>query len=359
MFDSLGYLGGKTVMHLSHNDLDGYAPKIVSNFSNLNTSEFIPLGYDKFDQSLSELLDLYETQEDLKLHALLITDIAPKSHELLQRMQALHEKGLTIVLLDHHDTNNFIEDAFPEWAFVQSTLEGKKTCGTELLYLYLRANTLFPAAHMDSKYLQSFVEHVRSYDTWDWSRNGNVAAKELNSLFFLINPNDFTDIQFDKIQNHINDPEAVSYTFNDFERTLIQVENAREEDYIKGLLKRMTIRDWTIDGTDYKVGVAFAEQFISTAGNALNEKHPECDFIVLVEANKKKLSLRTIHSTIHVGNIAKALHPGGGGHQPAAGCKVDGDLLSEGIESILGVIKEPDVMPAKKKGTFMAKIFQK
>ncbi|WP_257146952.1 DHH family phosphoesterase [Bacillus cereus] len=337
IFTNLPSLTDKVVHHLSHNDMDGYAPQVVSKVSKLNTAEFIHCGYSNFEKKLEDLVTFFEEAKALDGHAILITDITPKSEELVDRLNNLFERGLAIVLLDHHEKANWISKKYPKWAFIESELNGQKTCGTELLYIYLKENELFSTDVAESPYFASFVEQVRAYDTWDWNTNGNVEAKELNSLLYTFGPSKFMHMQFAKIAEHMNDPEAVQYTFNETEKLFVDVENKKEAKYIESRSKTMAVRTWNVNGENMEVGVVFGDQYHSTLGNVLSQENPHLLFIAILDLNTGKASLRTIHDTIHLGDIAEAIAPGGGGHPKAAGFEFGTEIGLMKIEEAIGV----------------------
>ncbi|ARO21537.1 phosphoesterase (plasmid) [Bacillus tropicus] len=336
MFTNLPSLTDKVVHHLSHNDMDGYAPQVVSKISKLNTAEYIHCGYTNFEEKLEDTITFFETAKALEGHAILITDIAPKSEELVDRLNKLFERGLTLVLLDHHDTAKWISEKYPNWAFIESELDGRKTCATELLYLYLKENEMFDDNVLNSQYFSSFVEQVRAYDTWDWNTTGNVEAKELNSLLYTFGPSKFMHMQFAKIAEHVNDPSVVQYSFNETEKLFIDVENKKEEKYIESRSKTMIVRTWSVGDKSYEAGVVFGDQYHSTLGNTLSKENPHLDFIVILDLNGGKASLRTIHDNVHVGEIAKAV-AGGGGHPKAGGFEFDMETSLMKIEDSIGV----------------------
>lgn len=338
MFTNLPSLADKAVYHFSHNDMDGYAPQVISRLSSVNTVEYNHCGYDSFEEELEGTIVFYENFEVLDGHAILITDIAPKSEGLVDRLNELFEKGLTVLLLDHHDTSKWIAEKYPKWAHIDSLYNGRKTCATELYHLYLKENGFLPDYLMTSLYFESFVEQVRSYDTWDWTKTGNVEAKELNSLLYIVGPRKFMDMQVDKLVGAFHNLGAVQYTFNDTEKILIDMENKREEKYIQSRSEKLLTHTWTVEGKDYSVGIAFGDQYHSTMGNQLHEKNPDLHFVAILDLNGGKASLRTIHDHTHVGEIAKAI-AGGGGHQKAAGFQFDADSSLFKIENVMGVSK--------------------
>jgi len=320
MFKKLQSLANKMVSHFSHNDMDGYAPKVLSELSSLHISEFKPCSYDNFEKELDERISFYENHDNLRDFGLLITDIAPTSKEIVERLAALHKNGLAIVLLDHHDTARWIEEENPEWAFIQTSLDGFLTCGTELYHMYLVEKELLE----DSSKIGEFVEHVRAYDTWDWSRNGNVFAKELNSLLYTLGPVQWLEFQLDKLLNgHHKD----SFGFNPTEEILVDIESKSEAAYIRSRSNKVEEQVWKIGNDEYKVGVVFGERYHSTLGNELHEANLHLDFMAMIDMNGKKVSLRTKHEHVHVGEIAKAIGTGGG-HQKAAGFQLLGPVAA-------------------------------
>lgn len=336
MFEHLRTLEKLAVHHLSHNDLDGYGPQIISKFSKVNTISYNHLGYEEFEDYLAEKISFFENFDVLNDHAILITDIAPKSKELVSRLNQLHYLGLTVVLLDHHDTSKWIADEYPEWAFIDSKIQEKLTCGTELYYLYLKEKGLYSEIENSSTYLRDFVEQVRSYDTWDWNRTGNQFAKELNSLVYTVGPYQFMDIQEEKIKENISATDLITYSFNDLEKTLVRIENKKENQYIKSRDKNLKVQSWKIDRNTYKVGIVFGDQYVSVLGNEINKNHKELDFVVILDLNQGKGSLRTIHDTVHVGKISKTLFSGGG-HQKAGGFEFNTKDILLNIQDGLGI----------------------
>lgn len=337
MFTNLPSLKDKAVRHFSHNDMDGYAPQVISKLSKVNTVEYIHCGYDNFEQKLEETISFFESFDVLDEHAILITDIAPKSEELVDRLNKLFELGLTVLLLDHHDTSKWISEKHPEWAHIDSKLNDRLTCATELYYMYLKENDFLEDHVLNSYYFASFVEQVRAYDTWDWDKTGNVEAKELNSLLYTFGPNKFMQMQVEKIVERLTVQNAVQYTFNETEKIFVDVENKKEQKYIESRSKKMLVRSWNIEDKYYEVGVVFGDQYHSTLGNVLNKENSHLDFVVILDLNGGKGSLRTIHDHVHVGEVAKAISVGGGGHQKAAGFEFDMETSLMKIEDSIGV----------------------
>ncbi|UOE58223.1 phosphoesterase [Cytobacillus oceanisediminis] len=334
MFSNLRSLKGKLVNHFSHDDLDGYGATIISRLSTGHFHEVHQCSYANFEQELLARVTKIEGMEDENLLglAILVTDIAPKESETLERLNALHQRGLTVVLLDHHDTNKYIADAYPDWAFIKKDLNGRDTCGTELCFEYLKEKELLTFID-NSTSIDSFIANVRDYDTWFWTKNGNLLAKDINTVFFAMSPDVWTKNQMRKFSAHLEGQGEVEYGLNDIEQMIAGLENEKERRYVQSRAKNLSERIWEADGETYKVGVVFGDQYHSTMGNDLHEQFPHLDFIAILDMNKGKGSLRTIHDHIHVGEISRAIRKGGGGHQKAAGFSFPIEEGLYGIES--------------------------
>ena len=103
---------------------------------------------------------------------------------------------------------------------------------------------------------------------------------------------------------------------------LIQIEKYKIEKYIS--TKDKEIMDCQL--LSYKVGIVFAEQYISELADVLLERHPEFDLIAIVNT-PKSISYRTKKDNVDVSEIAKFFN--GGGHIKAAGSPITDDTKIE------------------------------
>lgn len=202
-----------------------------------------------------------------------------------------------------------------------------------MLYLYLKEKELFAENVAQSPYLAYLIEQVRSYDTCDWDRTGNIFAKQLNSILYTVGTTKFMNMQLEKLTAHVDNEAATQFTFNELETILVKVEDKKKSKYIKGRAKRIFKHVWTVVEHQYNVGVVFGDQYHSTLGNELH-----LDFIAIIDLNFGKGSLRTIHDHIHVGNITKEI-ANGGGHAKAAGFEYDRKSQMFKSEEAIGVIQ--------------------
>ncbi|MMZ42354.1 Oligoribonuclease NrnB [compost metagenome] len=281
----------RKVKLFTHTDLDGVGCAIVA---------FRVFGRENVDVEYCENTEIHDAvrrflyREEYELYdQIFITDMSV-SPELAEMIDKLHRfDKITIYLFDHHSTALWLDEY--SWATVTTHLEDCKTSGTELLYDHFESLLEYSG-------LWSFVELVRSYDTWDWYAEDDMDAKRLNDLYYLIGRNRFVD-RFTENSDALNLSES--------ENMLLDIESERIHRYIGS-----KVRDCQYIHIDnYFVVVVFADQYLSELGNELTKLNPDCHFVAMITG--KNISYRTNRDDVHVGEFAQ-LH-NGGGHAKAAG----------------------------------------
>ena len=58
-------------------------------------------------------------------------------------------------------------------------------------------------------------------------------------------------------------------------------------------------------------------------GNSICKLRPEIDFIIIINFNRNRVSLRSVKESIDLNEIGKIFHPDGGGHKLSAGFLID------------------------------------
>lgn len=320
----------KKIKAIVHNDLDGVVSYIVLAYyfgaENINVSF---ADYSSIDKVVSDSLD--NSDEYSKIY---LADISVKNEEIISRIEEFNShSNCKIKLIDHHatalDLNKY------SWANVSVELNGRLTCGAELVLEYCKqsgfkpykkntSNACLATGDSDSKKvtLDEFVELTRRYDTWEWNTKYNdTVAKELNDLLFLIGVTKFKTIFTSRI---VGSDKFELFDIKD--RTLLEQRQEEIDEYIKKMKTR--IYPATIQG--FSAGVVFAENFTSELGNKLAEMNPEYDFILIVKMSSGKMSLRTIKDDVDVSAIAKKF--GGGGHVKASGASFDKKFINNFIQ---------------------------
>lgn len=227
----------------------------------------------------------------------------------------INELGMNILHFDHHETNVYAS----KYAFstVEIQRNGISTCGTELFYLYLKENNLLK----DNALIKRFVEDTRAYDNWDWVKNNNVEANDLNKLFGIVGIDTYISKMVDKLRNNNKD------IFDETDKYLIELNTQEENKLIELSDKSLIIREK--DGL--KFGIVFGNKFLSIIGNTLCNRHPELDYMLLIDPLEKKVSLRSVR--IDVSKVAESY--GGGGHKYAAGFSLNEEIFKSLLKIII------------------------
>lgn len=227
----------------------------------------------------------------------------------------INELGMDILHFDHHETNVYAS----KYAFstVEIQRNGISTCGTELFYLYLKENNLLK----DNALIKRFVEDTRAYDNWDWVKNNNVEANDLNKLFGIVGIDTYISKMVDKLRNNNKD------IFDETDKYLIELNTQEENKLIELSDKSLIIREK--DGL--KFGIVFGNKFLSIIGNTLCNRHPELDYMLLIDPLEMKVSLRSVR--IDVSKVAESY--GGGGHKYAAGFSLNEEIFKSLLKIII------------------------
>jgi uncharacterized protein len=314
----------------THTDLDGIGCEIVGRLAYTNI-DVTHCDYWNVNDLIKEFIEEKQYENYDKIY---ITDISVNEEVAKMIDESFAGK---IKLIDHHATAKWLEEQY-QWAVVVVTYKGKKQSGTNLFFDYLVVNDVifFESRFYDA--MTIFVEKVRRYDTWDWKEiYDDVEAGELNQLLYLIGRKKFADsfiTKFTKLAVHSYGDGSWHQMFDKADKTIIAVDNEKKESYIKKKEKQMI----EIGFSGHKVGVVFAEQYISELGNALSEMNPHLKYIAIVDMGNKKVSLRTVHDDIDLGkDVAKLF--GGGGHAKASGFQFNEKIVSRGVSMIFQIGK--------------------
>jgi oligoribonuclease NrnB/cAMP/cGMP phosphodiesterase (DHH superfamily) len=311
----------------THTDLDGCGAAVVANQA--FGKENVDVTYCDYSNVDDKIANFITSGNVVNYDLIFITDISVKERvaEMLDRVNTFSPK---VVLLDHHNSAIWLNKY--EWATVTSVklvetmvpADGgysipdgyeEKTAGTSMFYDYV--NDRYPL-HAINIPLESFVEEVRRYDTWDWFNLYNDEhAKALNDLLYLIGR--------EKFVNRFSDNPDIAFT--DTERLILEIEQNKIRKYIDRVSNTVVVRP--LQGASFhfdNVGFVFAEQYTSELGNVIANNRPELDFVVIVNLSDCALGFRGVKDHIDLGTEV-AVHFGGGGHPKSAGAKLDKDSL--------------------------------
>ena len=279
-------------------DPDGVTPIILSK-----------LVFEEIDYILSENKDVNDNVKNNldKYDFIYVVDLNI-SEELADFIEANYKEK--IMILDHHLSCNNMN----KYSFIEVNAEGKES-GTSLYYKYLLNNYNNNLLNREST--KMLVEHVRTMDIYDFSKTSKEEAEKLEMIFKIYGKDRFIDKFYNVI---INDLEL--YSKEDL--NLVELEKER----IKRYIEEKEFMEISLDNK--RVGVVFAERYISELGNYLINKYDYLDYIVLINMDKK-ISYRG-NGKVDLSVIAKKF--GGGGHINAAGNCLPSGLKEKVIKEI-------------------------
>ena len=301
----------------SHTDLDGYGCNLLLRM--LFTKEDVDCENCNYTNINEIVLNFFQSEEYKNYNKIFITDISVNEEvaEIIDNI--VKKENINIILLDHHPTAIYLNKY--SWVNVDIEKNEEKTSGTRMLYDYWEGMFSTKAY---SKSILNIVENIRKYDTWLWKEKYNdIIPKQLNDLFHIFGANRFLD----KIEHCIRicEAEDIIEIFIKDNKWLLDLQQEKIDKYIdsknKSIIKRVV--------NNYKVGIVFAEQFISELGNKLSEINEDCDLIAII--SDKTISYRTVKDNVDCGEFAKIF--GGGGHLKSAGSQIN-------LENKIGYIEK-------------------
>ncbi|MEK5209223.1 DHHA1 domain-containing protein [Psychrobacillus sp. FSL H8-0510] len=302
------------VYHLSHNDLDGLSP-IALSLEAFPNVEYKAVGNHEVDKEVIVLLE--KMQED---DLLILTDISP-SAKVAESIEVAVIAKLDVLMFDHHlsaiELNNY------DWAEVAVMANQRFACGTSLYADFLMKIGVL--SHLSMQSLEQFVENVRSWDTWDWKREGNVEPQRLNNLFYLIGFSAYLELV-----RHMIKQKRFVFT-KEFE-LLLKIEEKRIYHYLRE--RNRYAQEIKVDGKH--AAVVLCEQYHSEVGHFIAETRDYLDYVVLINLTKGTLSFRSKDDKLPVVDIAKRF--GGGGHPHAAGCAITDENIQQYVKPALNTL---------------------
>lgn len=231
----------------------------------------------------------------------------------------VEQQNIPVVLLDHHRSALWLNEyPFATVEIVNSL--NQPTCGTELFYNFLLNE--WKVQNAKNNIVQSYVERVRRYDTYEWAELNDIQSKNLNDLLGIYGKEQFIENTLSKLNN----PKMELFT--KFELRLLDIRKDEINRTIQW--KNKTLIKTKFEG--HNVGVVFTDKFTSEIGNVLCDINKDIDFVMMIAYGS--ISLRG-KNKVDLSEIAKKF--GGGGHFNAAGFPINTTKITE---LILGGIYE-------------------
>lgn len=319
------------VVLFTHDDLDAAGCAIVFTLIMKATNgnyEVIYCSNNNIDKKVQEAWDSGVIDDDT---IICFGDICP-SEEMAKKLVANFKEPIRV--WDHHATNSYISNVIPGASIVTEIKPGRLESGTSLMYLFFTRIRSWNNENYLMELLNSLVENVRSYDTYEWKKTNNLTAQRLNALFKILGMKRFVKRYVDRILDRYCSHAG-------------SVIEARDDEYIDAYLEKeqsyinsLTIDDVkTIEIKGLKAAVRFSGGAgISEVANQFLTKYPEYDVFIDLGISGGYYSFRTIRNDLDVGAmLAKPL--GGGGHSKAAGAPISEELKDEIINLLIGKLK--------------------
>lgn len=306
------------ILVYSHTDLDGFGVNLICNYiqNNYNDVKFTikNLNYNEINNVILEDIN---NKTILSYNEVFITDISVNEEvaELLNNLYIKTNLFSNLYLFDHHKTAIWLNKY--KWCKVSEvdTINNKKTSGTELFYDYL----IFKYLNKEQK-LRGLIENIKLYDTWLWKEENNIIPKKLNDLFLLLG---FEEFEKGLIKTNYNVEEFIKNN-----QLLLDIQQRQIDKYIKDKNKQLI----NIDIQGRKVGVVFADKYISELGNKLAELHNEIDIIAMI--NNDVISYRSIGNKFENDCSEFAKLYLGGGHMNSSGSHIDKNITYNYIKNL-------------------------
>lgn len=312
----------KVIIFSHESDIDGLGCIILGKlaFPNLDYELLPNVG------KLEEVFRQYITSGKLKEYdAIFITDLALYNPALSMTAEdpSLSSK---VKVFDHHQFA--IDDGCSIYDFTtiyERDDEGRKTCGTEMFYLYLCQNNFIKP----SPQLSTLVEYTRLEDTWEWKSKGEegIKAHDLAILLNATNKDEYISRIFTKLKN----PSA-DFVFNQEELDIIA---NKKQEYANTLNTIISDAEYFVDENGFNYGIVFADyeyrnelpEFIRECGNPNN-----IQYFIVVALNKGENGQKSYRAIVDGFDVnAVAVIHGGGGHPSAASVNITSEQRAKAL----------------------------
>lgn len=300
----------------THTDLDGvisglFLKHYFDNLHNDTTVMYCSAG--KYGNLSSSIEKVLATQNDIS--RIFVTDLSPDD----QTMEHLAKLDIPVKVIDHHESNLYMAQQYPDLIINRPLVRGKQTCAAILVYNYL---FILSESYRDGILPYRLADITRSYDTWDWQIDPHdtygTQARDFDGLLYLYGKEIFIQHTLKALAN--------GELINDEDQHIMDLQQQRNDTYIKMKVAEVNYTTLQLpNGHVVHAGIVGANRLFSELGNAIllttdpntNEK---CHLSIMV--SNSNVSLRS-DDEIDCSQIATMID--GGGHPKASGAKIDFD----------------------------------
>lgn len=322
-----------------HDDLDAAGCRILFSIANWNLK--VPTDYiivncsnNNVDKLVQETTSINAVTADTEIW---FSDICP-SREVLEDIVSRFK---TVKILDHHRTNFYATWVLPTAVIVPENALGMLESGTSLMFQHFTKEAIDNPGNEDLKFFRSdsgcgnftllaeLSDTIRSYDTYEWKETNNIAAKQLQTLFFLLGMDRFCKRYVDRVMKGTL-PNLIGDNDMDFVESKLEYEQK-----IIDSVGVDDIYDVSIRGLRAAFILSSAGANISEISHQFLNKHKEFDmFIGFSFAKGGEYSFRCIRDDLDIGaDIASVI--GGGGHPKASGAPIPEEIRDQIIDLLM------------------------
>ena len=267
-----------------------------------------------------KFINEYESGRLYEYDIVYITDLSLKM-DIADKVYSDEKLKDKLYLFDHHETA--LSSGLNKYnnVNVHVELNGVKTCGTELFYLYLKENEYLS----DTIAISEFVEKVRREDNWEWEKYDDIVAHDLAILFNAIGIERFVASMVELLKE-----EKDAFKLND---TLInEVENKKEKIKMAIESSKRFVRKEIIDGIKTLILFITYEYRNDVADYFKKNNDIDFDVVAMIALDNDQISIRSLKSNNYARILAEKY--GGGGHDTAAAIPLDYNNKSKIVDTL-------------------------
>lgn len=320
---------------ITHNDMDAAGCAIVTNLLCTTEGERITwdIEYCSATGADDAFINLMNDIISNTYKYILIGDISISENMAVKLENICQENNIFISLYDHHISNKLYLNH--SWCHVDTA---NSACWLMYDKLIKEKQSTF-LSNIDNtaeKYLDWLLKSISKYDTWQWK----TEPKEQSS-YEDVSEGDLSDIcKFIGVKEFVNDfynfaiyglpstrprqyiPQKLYY--------LIQYIHINKRNTINHIISSNNIKSITFGDKKCAVMISDSSDFIYA--NELLEilyKDEGADISMMIYPRTQVISVRTGRDDIDLSSFVKEYFGTGGGHQKAAGARLDIDTISK------------------------------
>ena len=252
-------------------------------------------------------------------------------------LDRLMKDGYHVMVFDHHITNTFANIYYPESLIIPVNTNGVKECGTSILYQWYLNNGI---EFHNKEVLDTFVELVRLYDTYDFKEANVIQARYLQVLLTMIGLDAFVEKYVEELSTKLIDADIkipmIDKIIDRASMKFISAKLIREAKVLKNFTRDDVITTY-INGRKMAFMLTTKGASFSELSQDFLRKNPDYDVCALFgfyATGPGGFQFRTISDNINTAiEIAKPM--GGGGHPKASGASISEGTKDKIVDLLL------------------------